>query len=133
VCFAVFGSLEENPFFLVSLGPFLKRVKIPPPPPDAPHIFRFADESKLASVLSAAGFHDVSANKHRVIFSWPGTAEESWESTRELAAPFKKLIAAVPPDQTQEVLEEVLEGLRRFQSGDNINLPATVTIAVGVN
>jgi SAM-dependent methyltransferase len=132
ICFAVFGSLEENPLFLVSLGPFLKRVKMPPPPPDAPHIFRFADETKLANALSLAGFCDVSTNKQRVTFSWPGPAEECWEATRELAAPFKKLIEAIPADQSEEVVREVLEGIRRFQAGDNINLPATVTIAVGV-
>ena len=132
VCFAVFGSLEENPLFAVSLGPFLKRVKMPPPPPDAPHIFRFADETKLANALSSAGFRDVATNKQRVIFSWPGPAEECWEATRELAAPFKKLIEAIPPEQTVEVIREVLEGLRRFQNGGNIDLPATVTIAVGV-
>jgi ubiquinone/menaquinone biosynthesis C-methylase UbiE len=132
VCFAVFGSLEENPLFLVSLGPFLKRVKMPPPPPDAPYIFRFADETKLANALSSAGFRDVSTNKQRVTFRWPGPAEECWEATRELAAPFKKLIEAIPPDQTEEVIREVLDGVRRFQVGDNINLPATVIIAVGV-
>ena len=132
VCFAVFGSLDENPMFQVSLGPFLKRVKMPPPPPDAPHIFRFADETKLANAISSAGFRDVSTKKVRVTFSWPGPAEESWEATRELAAPFKKLIAAIPPDKSEEVIGEVLDGLRRFQVGDNINLPATVNIAVGV-
>jgi ubiquinone/menaquinone biosynthesis C-methylase UbiE len=132
VCFAVFGSLEENPLFLVSLGPFLKRVKMPPPPPDAPHIFRFADETKLANALSSAGFRDVTTNKQRVTFPWPGPAEECWEATRELAAPFKKLIEAIPPDQTEEVIREVLDGVRRFQVGDNINLQATVIIVVGV-
>jgi ubiquinone/menaquinone biosynthesis C-methylase UbiE len=132
VCFAVFGSLGDNPLFLVSLGPFLKRVKMPSPPPDAPHIFRFADETKLANALSSAGFRDVSTNKQRVTFPWPGPAEECWEATRELAAPFKKLIEAIPPDQTEEVIREVLDGVRRFQVGDNINLPATVIIAVGV-
>ena len=131
VCFAVFGSLEENPIFLASLGPFLKRVKMPPPPLDAPHIFRFADETKLASALSSAGLHDVNTNKQRVIFAWPAPVEECWEATRELAAPFKKLIEAIPPEQVGEVLREVLEGIRRFQAGDNINLPATVTIAGG--
>jgi ubiquinone/menaquinone biosynthesis C-methylase UbiE len=132
VCFAVFGSLEENPIFLVSLGPFLKRAKMPPPPPDAPHIFRFADETKLANALSSAGFRDVSTNKQRVTFPWPGSVEESWEATRDLAAPFKKLIEAIPPDQAEEVIREVLDGVRRFQVGDNINLPATVIVAVGV-
>jgi ubiquinone/menaquinone biosynthesis C-methylase UbiE len=132
VCFAVFASFEENPMFQVSLVPFLKRVKMPPPPPDAPNIFRFADENKLANALSSAGFRDVSTRKERVTFSWPGPAEESWAATRELAAPFKKLIAAIPPDKSEEVVGEVLDGLRRFQVGDSINLPVTVNIAVAV-
>jgi enediyne biosynthesis protein CalE5 len=132
VCLAVFGTLEENPIFAVSLGPFLKRVKMPPPPPDAPHIFRFADEAKLAAALSSAGFRNVSSSKQRVVFSWPGPAEESWAATRDLAAPFRKLIEAIPHDQTEEVMREVLDGIRRFQSGDNINLPATINIAVAV-
>lgn len=132
VCFAVFGSLEENPLFLVNLGPFLKRVKMPLPPPDAPHIFRFADLNKLSTALSSAGFRGVKADKHRVIFPWHGPAEECWEATRELAAPFKKLIEAIPPDQSEEVIREVLEGVRRFQVGDQIHLPATVNTAVGV-
>jgi ubiquinone/menaquinone biosynthesis C-methylase UbiE len=131
ICFAVFGSLEENPIFQVSLAPFLRRVKLPPPPPDAPHIFRFAEEAGLARALTAAGFRDVSVRKQQIIFSWPGPAEECWEATRELAAPFKKLIAAVLPEHSAEVLSEVLDGVRRFQVGDSINLPATVNIAVG--
>ncbi len=131
ICFAVFATLEENPFFLVSLGPFLKRVKMPAPPPDAPHIFRFADESKLRETLSSGGFLEVSTTKNHVVFPWPGSAEESWEATRELAAPFKKLIQAIPREQTDEVIGEVLDGLRRFRVGDEIRLAATVIIAAG--
>ncbi len=132
VCFAVFGSLEENPIFRVSLGPFLRRVKLPPPPPDAPHIFRFADETKLSAALSSAGFRDVSTRKHGITFAWPGPPEECWEATRELAAPFKKIIDAIPPQESQAAVSEVIEGIRQFQSGDKINLPATVTIASGI-
>jgi ubiquinone/menaquinone biosynthesis C-methylase UbiE len=131
VCFAVFATLQENPFFQVSLGPFLKRAKMPPPPPDAPHIFRFADMAKLEDALGQAGFQGVKARKHPVIFPWHGPAEESWQATRELAAPFKKLIESVPPEQLEGVIGEVLEGVRSFQDGDRINLPATVIIAVG--
>jgi len=131
ICFAVFGSLEENPLFSTSLQPFLTRVKMPPPPPDAPNIFRFADESKLAAALSLAGFQDVKTNKERVIFGWPGPAEECWEATRELAAPFKKLMEAIPSEQAEEVTGEVVQNVRRFQVRDQIQLPATVIIAVG--
>lgn len=131
LCFAVFGTMDENPVFKVSLGPFLKRVTMPVPPPDAPHIFRFADESKLAKTLSEAGFQSVQTKKQKVTFSWPVPPEECWQATSELAAPFKKLIEAIPSPEKEKVIAEVLEGLRKFQQGDRINLPATVIIAVG--
>jgi ubiquinone/menaquinone biosynthesis C-methylase UbiE len=130
-CFAVFGTIDENPVFKVSLGPFLRRVTMPAPPPDAPHIFRFADEGKLAKTLSAAGFQGVRTYKQPVTFSWPGPPEECWQATSELAAPFKKLIEAIPPEEKETVIAEVLDGVRKFQTGDRINLPATVVIAVG--
>ena len=123
---------KENPLFLVSLEPFLMRVTMTPPPPDAPHIFRFANETKFANALSSGGFHTVGTSKQRDDNPWPGSVEECWEATRDLAAPFKKLIEAVPSAQMEEVTREVLDGIRRFQSGENINLPATVTVAVGI-
>jgi ubiquinone/menaquinone biosynthesis C-methylase UbiE len=130
-CFAVFGTMDENPVFKVSLGPFLRRVTMPAPPSDAPHIFRFADGGKLAKTLSAAGFQGVRTYKQPVTFSWPGPPEECWQATSELAAPFKKLIEAIPPEEKDTVIAEVLDGVRKFQTGDRINLPATVVIAVG--
>jgi hypothetical protein len=50
-----------------------------------------------------------------------------------LATVFRRLVEAIPPAQAQETVGEVLEGLKRFQSGDSINLPATVIVAVGVS
>jgi ubiquinone/menaquinone biosynthesis C-methylase UbiE len=130
ICFAVFGSMQENPIFAVSLGPFLKRAKMPPPPPDAPHMFRFADAAKLENALTSAGFRDVRTQKYPVIFPWPGSAEESWEATRDLAAQFKKALAAISPAEVDEATREALAGIRTFQAGDRINLPGTVIIAV---
>jgi len=131
VSFLVWGTFEENPLFSVTLGPFLKHVKVPPPQPDAPGIFRFADDAKLARTLTAAGFREVRASKQRLAWPWPGPPEEAWESMRELAAPFKKMIAALPPEKTAEVIHEVMEGVRRFHDGEEINFPATVVLAMG--
>jgi len=130
--YVAWGPGEENPMFAVMVGPFQKRVTMPTPPPDSPHIFRFADEAKLASVLASAGFHDVQTAKHTVRWPWPGTAEEAWESTREIAAPFQKMIAALPPELTDEVHNEVLEGIRRYGDGAQINFPASLVSATGV-
>lgn len=126
VSFLVWGPPEENPLFSVTFGPFLKHVQLPPPPPDAPGVFRFADPAKLAAVFTAAGFREVVTGKHTVPWPWKGTVEEAWESIRERAAPFKKLIAKLPAEKNPEVMREVFEGLRRYQQGDTIALTATL-------
>lgn len=126
VSFVTWGPMEENPVFAVTMGPFLKYVAVPAPPPDAPHVFRFKDEAKLAQVLTAAGFQDVRAAKHKVEWPWPGSPEEAWESVNELAAPFKRMMAAVPADKKESAIEEVLAGIRRFYNGKVVDFPATL-------
>jgi ubiquinone/menaquinone biosynthesis C-methylase UbiE len=131
VSFATWGSLAENPLFSTALGPFLKRLNVPPPPLDAPHIFRFADETKLARTLMTAGFAGVQTSKAQVAWPWPGPPEEAWESMQELAAPFRKLIAAMPSEQMETVVGEVMAGMRRFYDGKSVNFPATVVMVTG--
>jgi ubiquinone/menaquinone biosynthesis C-methylase UbiE len=130
--FLVWGSPFENPLFSTMIGPFLKHIKVPTAAPDAPHVFRFADESKLARVLTSAGFHEVSVANHKVSWPWPGPPEEAWQASREIAAPFKKMIAALPPDKTEEVHQEVVEGIRRFYDGRQVNFSASLVSATAV-
>jgi len=129
VSFITWGSMEENPLFGSMIRPFLKYVDVPPPPPDSPHVFRFADENKLAQLLSLAGFQEVDVAKHKINWPWPGTAEEAWQGGSELAAPFKRIIAATPPDKRGLAIREAIENIRRFSDGHSINYPATVVAA----
>jgi ubiquinone/menaquinone biosynthesis C-methylase UbiE len=126
ISYVVWGPSEENPLFSTMLGPFLKRVKIPPPPPDAPGVFRFSDESKLAETIRSAGFRNVQTNKCSVPWPWPGPPEEAWLATSELAAPFKKIIAALPPHKMSKVVNEVVSGIATFYDGKNVNFPASI-------
>jgi SAM-dependent methyltransferase len=130
--YVVWGPAEENPVFSTILGPFLKHVKVPLPPPDAPGVFRFADEQKLAGVISSAGFCDVRTSKTKVEWPWPGPPQEAWLAVSELAAPFKKIIAALPPEKTNEVMQEVFDGIGRFYDGQAVNFPATLVAVTAV-
>jgi ubiquinone/menaquinone biosynthesis C-methylase UbiE len=126
ISFVVWGPPEENPLFSTMIGPFVKHVQIPTPPPDAPGVFRFADQAKLAGVVSAAGFHDVETAKTTVGWPWPGPPEEAWQATSELAAPFKKMIAALPAELKPAVVAEVIEGIARYYDGHKVNFPAAL-------
>lgn len=129
ISFLTWGPLEQNPLFSDTMGPFMKVVNVPPPPPDAPTIFRFADASKLKHALTGAGFRKVSTTEHTVPWPWPGSPQDSWEATREIAATFKKIINAVPPDKLPGVIDEVIANLTRFYDGDQVNLTATINLA----
>jgi ubiquinone/menaquinone biosynthesis C-methylase UbiE len=130
--FVTWGPLEENPLFGLMIRPFMKYVDVPPPPPDSPHVFRFADENKLVQTLSAAGFQEARAAKHRINWAWPGTPEEAWQGGSELAAPFKRIIAATPEDKRAEVIREVIESIRKFYDGQAVNFPAVVVASSAV-
>jgi SAM-dependent methyltransferase len=132
VSFVTWGPMEENPLFSTMIKPFLKYVDVPPPPPDSPHVFRFADENKLDHLLCLAGFHDIRVAKHKINWPWPGTPEEAWQGTSELAAPFKRIINATPPDKRELAIREAIEGFRRFFDGHSVNLPATIVAATAV-
>lgn len=132
VSFVTWGPLEENPLFGLMIRPFLKYVEVPPPPPDSPHIFRFSEESKLVQTISAAGFKEVRAKKHKINWAWPGTPEEAWQGGSELAAPFKRVIAATPEDKREEVIHEVIENFRQFFDGHAVNIPATIIASSAV-
>jgi SAM-dependent methyltransferase len=126
VSFITWGPPQENPLFSVMMDPFRKYVNDPPPPPDAPHIFRFSDATKVASLLDAAGFREVQALRHEVLWPWPGTPEDAWQGGSELAAPFRKVIAAVPVDKKEATIQEAIEGLRKYSDGQSVNLTASL-------
>jgi len=129
VSFLSWGSPQENVMFSATMGPFQSRAHMPPPPPDAPTIFRFADPAKLAGVFTAAGFRDTRATKHQVPWPWPGPPEEAWEAIRELAAPFRKVIESLPPNEQQQATQEVLAALHRLYDGRAVKFSATVILA----
>ena len=132
VSFVTWGPLEENPLFGLMIRPFLKYVEVPAPAPDSPHAFRLADEQKLMQTISAAGFEEARAAKHKINWAWPGTPEEAWQGGSELRVPFKRIIAATPADKREEVIREVIVSIGQYFDGQAVNFPATILVSSGV-
>jgi len=128
--FAVWGS-PEQPFFGMTAGVLRKFVPFPEPEPGAPHIFRFASPGSLAQVMSDAGFHNASEEPHHISCERLGTPENFWEEFREVAAPFRPLIAGLPPERRAELDAEVLAAMGQFFTGDRLRFHVDVNIACG--
>src|SRR5262249_40185489 len=98
------GPLEQNPISVSALGPFLSRTSIPPPPPGAPHPFRFASQGSLSQEFERAGFKLIDEQLRTINCAWPGPPEELWEHFREIAAGFRPIMNSLPPDQRQQAI-----------------------------
>lgn len=89
---------------------------VPPPPPDAPGPFRFADVDALAAMLTDAGFADVTTATVTVRLEFD-SAETFVRFIADIAAPIQGWIAQ-QPDRADEVWAAVTEAVRPFEQSD---------------
>ncbi|HEX2172377.1 MAG TPA: class I SAM-dependent methyltransferase [Dehalococcoidia bacterium] len=130
--FLAWGPLDQNPAFFTALGPFIKRANLPPPDPDAPNPLRFAQAGSLSAAMEEARFRHVTEEQRTIAWPYPGPPEEAWESLREVGAPaFGRLMKAVPAEQLDVVIGEVVAGIRHYYDGQRVNFPATVVLVSG--
>lgn len=129
LAFAVWGPMGRTTLFSALLGPFLRRVEAPTPPPGAPHPFRFAAPGTLTRELRAAAFDDVQETSSVVPTPWPGPPEEAWEMFYEVAGP--PYIDELPAKERASAIGEAIRNLRELFDGQTIDAHSAIVIASG--
>jgi ubiquinone/menaquinone biosynthesis C-methylase UbiE len=131
LAFAVWSSVEANPFHSV-LSQILDRFVEPAPlAPDAPDAFRFATRGKLLRILSEAG---VAAPTERVLqfkIEASISAEAFWILRGEMSESFHKKLAALSAQDSAEVKRLALEAFRQYSTDRGMSFPAEVLILSG--
>lgn len=122
---------SEQPFFTTTAGILLKYVQVPPPDPDAPHLFMYGESGRLRRTLEAAGFADVREEVRTVPGLWTSSLEKYWEQFTEVAAPFRPLIEKLTPETRARAVEEILAALRKYWDGKELNMPLEIVIGTG--
>lgn len=83
-----------------------------PPPPGAPHRFRFSEAGALAAQLHAAGFRHVADAEHVIPIRTPGTAEEWWQAMLRMDDALRAAVAALD-DARRAALERTVFDAKR--------------------
>jgi ubiquinone/menaquinone biosynthesis C-methylase UbiE len=122
---------KEQPFFTTTAGVLMKYVQVPPPDPDAPHLFMFGDRGRLRRTIEAAGFVGTSEEVRTVTGKWTSSLEKYWEQFTEVAAPFRPLIEKLTPETRAQAVEEILGALRKYWDGKELNMPLEIVIGTG--
>ncbi len=128
---ATWGPPERSPYFLTQFGPFLKRVILPAPDPDAPQPLRYAEPGKLAAELRASGFSSVNEEVRVIDFPWPGPPEELFQELYDVAIPMRPIFDGLPTAEGQAARAEVSQELARYYDGRETITPASLNFAWG--
>ena len=130
--FLVWGPQSEQARYASTYGVVLRYVDVPPPAPDEPTPYAFAQPGTLAAALRDAGFQRVDEVSHRLVLPWPGSPEEFCAHVCDFSEPFHRALESLSLQQRTRVTEEVHTALRHYYDGQRVNLPATVHVATGV-
>lgn len=125
LAFVCWRPVSENPWVMVPLQAALAHMPPPPPaPPGAPGPFAFADNTRVASILSDAGFTKIEiapCNATMTIGSVSGAIEEAVTQSIEIG-PVARLIADQPPELRAKVKESMREALLQYHGAGGVGL-----------
>lgn len=130
IALVVWGDFEQ-PYFLATAQIVMGHTGADLPA-SARLMFRFADPQALAAALSAAGFHQVRAERKTVEWLWPGRPDEVWQYFQESTVPFRPLLDTIRPEQRAAVDREVVAALGSKFDGEKVNLTADIVVATGL-
>jgi SAM-dependent methyltransferase len=129
LCFACWGSLDENRHWLIPYEVALRHLGPPKPrPARAPGPMAFADADYVRSFLGSAGFADIVVDRtHPEVFA-SAPAEEAGHAC--LMGPSARLIDEKQPDDAtrQTIRREIEDAFAAYFRAASVTLPSTVLL-----
>jgi SAM-dependent methyltransferase len=124
VAFVCWQEIRENPWLLVPLMAAAQHVALPPPPaPDAPGPFAFADAGRVRGILEAAGLADVALEPLADFMTLGGgrSFDEVVEFLLQIG-PTAAVLRESPPAAVAAVREAVREALAPYRSEGGVRM-----------
>ena len=128
---AVWHVAEKNPFFYTTSRVLERFVDSPPPAPDAPDAFRFANPGKLREVLGNAGAMAPFERLLQFTIQAPVSVEAFWTLRCEMSEKLREAVATLSGEQLAEVRRQSLDALRGYSIDGGMSFPAEVLIVSG--
>jgi ubiquinone/menaquinone biosynthesis C-methylase UbiE len=126
---AVWGPRDRNPWLGLVFDAVSAQLDAPVPPPGIPGPFSLADADRLGTILSGAGFADVTVRELPVALR-AGSFEEWWSRTSTLSGPLAKTLASLPEPAVGKIRARLREAVRQYETTVGLELPG-VSLMVG--
>jgi ubiquinone/menaquinone biosynthesis C-methylase UbiE len=133
ISLAVWDKSELNPFSYMITNVVARYFDMPPPDPNVPGAFRFAEAGVLSEVLREAGASDVKERVLEFHIAAPISPEQFWEMRSETSGTLREKLATLSPLQADHIAQAVQEAVREFFPNNQMNFPAQMIIVSGKN
>jgi ubiquinone/menaquinone biosynthesis C-methylase UbiE len=131
IALAVWHKADFNPFCSLPSKVMAQHVPVDPVAPDAPTAFRFAEEGKLARLLSEAG---AVAVKERLL-EFRITADLSiaayWNLRSSTSGTIREQLQSLPAAEVELITKEVADAVKPYFHNDRMDFPASMLIVSG--
>ena len=119
----------QQPYFETTIGAILRTFPELKLPASGAAMFKFGQQGKLTAMLRDAGFASVNEEFRSVPWSWPGPPEDVWAYFKDVTVPFKPLFEGIPAERRGEADAAVLDAMRNYYDGQQVNFTATIALA----
>ena len=126
---AVWGPMEQNPFFTTVAISLTQRGHLPPLEPPGPPIFSMAGADRTTALLEGAGFSGVRTEPVPVRFEVPD-ADEYLSLISDTAGPLGLAVRGLSETDREGVRADVEDSLARFATARGYELPGVALCAV---
>ena len=133
--FVCWRAPRDNAWAMTPLSAARKAMGVTPPPadPDAPGPFAFADEERLRTVLSTAGFHDIAVQRFDTAILLGATPRAAAQSAVQLG-PVSRLVREVGVEHLPIIVDAVERTLAPLAAPDgHVSLNGSTWIVSAMN
>lgn len=129
---ACWAGPEVNPWASVPLVVLKKYMELPQPQPGQTGIFAFADPDRIRSVMTEAGFRDISIDALDVLWSGADSGADYFQQVIEMAGPLASLYGKLSNQERAAYSNEVAQQADQISvRKPGITIPGRTWIAVG--
>ncbi|MDC3401738.1 class I SAM-dependent methyltransferase [Alphaproteobacteria bacterium] len=129
--FVCWQAPNKNLWHSLALEIAKKYIDIPTPPsPQAPGPFAFADKDYLASIISSAGFSDITIEQHEQeieLFAGMGIRDTA-ENYARINPAIANFVGDADEAAVMALIDNLAEGLSAFHDGHSLRLPSATWI-----
>jgi SAM-dependent methyltransferase len=125
---AVWGAMEQNPFFTIVAISLTQHGHLPPPEPPGPPVFSMAGAERTTALLEGAGFSGVRTEEVPVRFEVPNT-DEYLSVISDTAGPLGLALRGLSETDREAIKADVDDSLARFAAERGYELPGVALCA----